>query len=198
MSKKIRKEPINIAPEIIGWLDENNNPKIIDKRSGKFLDPTNVDDKIIVYERQVKDWFLLPATNLVLYKNRNKGFIVLMICLSYLEGIEQYRKGENSNNKSCTFFVASMNRIYPNKYQNYQLEDFYVDARCGLFHNGMVKGRIIISYSFSESLKFDGGDIMVNPKKLLIDLKADFQNYIQELKSNQESQIKFNRMFSNS
>lgn len=197
MSKKLRREPIYIAPEISGWLDENNNPQVIDERNGNALDPRNVNDKIIIYERQVNDWFLSPASVLINHKNRNKGFIVLMICLSYLEGVEQYKRGQNSNGNSRAFFVSAIERVYPNKYPNHQLEDFYKEARCGLFHNGMVRGKIIINNRFLESLEFDGGDIKVNPKKLLEDIKTDFRNYIQELKTNQQSQTRFNRMYTN-
>ena len=197
MSKKLRREPINIAPEIVGWLDENYNPHVFDNRSGRQLDPRNVNHKIEIYERQVKDWFLIPATNLIKYKNQNKGFIVLMICLSYLEGIEQYRRGQNSNGNSRRFFVSAMERLYPNEFQNHQLEDFYSEARCGLFHNGMVRGEIIINNGFQKSIEFVGSDIKVNPSKFLTDIKIDFENYLQELRTNEQSKNNFSGMYSN-
>jgi hypothetical protein len=197
MSKKLRKEPINIASDIVGWLDENNNPHVFDERSGRRLDARNIDHKITIYERQVKDWFLIPATNLTKYKNKNKGFIVLMICLSYLEGIEQYRKGQNSNGQSKFFFVSVMERIYPNKFQNHELEDFYSEARCGLFHNGMVRGRIIINNEFQKSIEFVESNIKISPSKFLKDIKEDFENYLQELRTNEESRNTFDKMYSN-
>lgn len=197
MSKKLRRDPINIAPEIVGWLDENNNSHVIDNRTGRQLDPRNVNHKIEIYERQVKGWFLIPATNLTKYKNRNKGFIVLMICLSYLEGIEQYRRGQNSNGNSRRFFVSAMERLYPNEFQNHHLEDFYSEARCGLFHNGMVRGKIIINNGFQKSIEFNGGDIKVSPAKFLKDIRDDFENYLQELRTNEQSRNTFDGMYSN-
>lgn len=197
MSKKLRREPIYIAPEIKGWIDEEFQPRVKDERNGRLLDPRNVDHKIEIYERQVKEWFLMPATNLVKYKKNNKGFIVLMICLSYLEGIEQYRQGKGSKNDSKKFFVHSMKRLYPNEYSKDQLEDFYDEARCGLFHDGMVRTRIIIDYGFPKSLDFDGGDIKISPSKFLKDIKVDFENYLQELRTNEQSRNKFDRMYSN-
>jgi len=197
MSKKLRKDPINIAPEIVGWLDENDDPHVFDNRNGRQLDPRNVNHKIEIYERQVKDWFLIPATNLIKYKNRNKGFIVLMICLSYLEGIEQYRRGQNSNGNSRRFFVSAMERLYPNQFQKYQLEDFYSEARCGLFHNGMVRGKIIINNSFQRSIESVRSDIRVSPSKFLEDIKSDFESYLQELRTNQQSRNTFDGMYSN-
>ncbi|HEY8658678.1 MAG TPA: hypothetical protein VIL78_06555, partial [Hanamia sp.] len=142
-------------------------------------------------------WFLIPATNLSEYKNKNKGFIVLMICLSYLEGIEQYRRGQRSNRNSGDFFVSAVNRIYPNKYQNTDLNHFYKEARCGLFHNGMVGGRVIINNQFSESLEFQSGDIKINTKEFLKDIKNDFQNYLNDLQVDQQLRQKFDRFYSN-
>lgn len=197
MSKKLRRDQkIYIAPEIIGWLDKNYNPVVKDERSGKNLDPTNVNDKIIVYERQVKDWFLKPATRYI--KGKNNGFIVLMICMSYLEGVEQYKSGSYSNGQSRHFFTNAIERIYPQKYSRHDLNELYDEARCGLFHNGMVKGKIIISYSFNEPLEFeDTYTINVNPEKFLEDIKKDFKRFIDELKRNTKSRANFDRMYSN-
>lgn len=197
MSKKLRQEPIYIAPDILGWLDENYRPHVIDQRSNNFLDPNNVNDKITIYERQVNDWFLIPATNLA-RNNKNKGFIILMICLSYLEGAEQIRQGQNSQNNSSRFFISAINRIYPNMYLEHQLRNLYSQARCGLFHNGMVEGKIIINSAFPLSLEFvNENEIRINPKSLLKDIKVDFKNLISELRLNQESAGRFDRMYSN-
>ncbi|TRZ78073.1 MAG: hypothetical protein D4R93_00750 [Deltaproteobacteria bacterium] len=197
MSKKLRiGRPLYIAPEIRGWLDKNFNPVVKDERSGRNLNPNNASDKIIIYERQVKEWFLKPAARYI--KGKNSGFIVLMICMSYLEGVEQYKSGLYSNNRSREFFVRAIEKIYPNKYSRSNLNELYKEARCGLFHTGMVKGKIIISDAFNEPLEFeDSSTINVNPKKLLGDIKKDFQKFINQLKTNSESRAKFNRMYSN-
>src|SRR5688572_5434422 len=154
MSKKLRQEPIYIAPGIFGWLDNNHTPHVLDEVSNDELDPYNVNHKIIIYERQVKEWFLNPATTLS--HQKNKGFIVLMICLSYIEGIEQYRQGLSSNGQSSAFFVSSLQRIYPGRFTDVQLRSLYKQARCGLFHNGMVEGKMIINNSFHHSVEFIG------------------------------------------
>lgn len=201
MAKKLRQnQPIYIAPDIIGFLDDNHNPNVTDERNGNIqLDPNNIDDKIIIYERQVLDWFLNPAFNLVRYRNRNKGFVVLMICLSYLEGVEQYRQGQPSNGQSQRFFIDSIERIYIGQFTRQNLRGLYREARCGLFHNGMVQGRIIINNGFARSLEFQNGDIKISPSKLLRDIRIDFQNYIQELRNvgNIDLRNNFYQMFSN-
>ncbi len=199
MAKRLRREPIYIAPQIKGWIDEIGRPTVIDERNANaHLDPFNVNDKITIYKRQVEDWFLNPATKLVKYKNSNNGFIVLMICVSYLEGVEQYRRGQSSRNRSAEFFAAALERIYPNLHTNIQYRSLYEDARCGLFHNGMVAGKIIINNGFATGLQFIGNaDIKISPSKLLRDIKIDFGNFITELQNNQETQQRFDNMFHN-
>ncbi|KAF2326626.1 hypothetical protein [Flavobacterium ginsenosidimutans] len=197
MSKKLRYlDPIKIAPDIVGWLDEKYNPIVKDERLNNDLDANDVFDKILIYERQVKDWFLNRAENLI--SQENNGFIVLMICMSYLEGVEQYRRGESSNHQSRVFFISALNRIYPNQFSDINLGSLYSEARCGLFHNGMVQGKIIINYTYPESINFEGTmDIKINPKKMLEDIIVDFDNFLVELKENYESRDRFNRMYSN-
>jgi len=197
MSKKLRKEPIYIAPKILGWLDENDRPIILDEKVKRYLNATNIDDKIIVYKRQVEEWFLKPSTALL--KKSNSGFIVLMTCFSYLEGVEQYRTGRTSRSNSSQFFIKAIERIYPSKYNDGELNDLYAEARCGLFHNGMVKGKVIINNSFLEPLEFcpSLSLIKINPQIFLEDIQNDFKTYIKSLKEDAEYRTNFNRMYSN-
>lgn len=196
MSKKLRRQPINIAPEISGWIDEDQNPHVFDSRENNVLDPRNVEHKIIIYERQVRDWFLNKAKRLT--KTNNNGFIVLMICLSYLEGIEQYRRGLSSNGQSRQYFIDSVNRIYPNQFTEAKLGELYSEARCGLFHNGMIRGKIIISYTYDTAIEFlDDRNIKINPKTFLADITSDFQFYLAEIRSPGELRKRFNSMFNN-
>jgi len=150
----------------------------------------------------VKEWFLNRATKLV--SGKNNGFLVLMLCLSYLEGVEQYIKGEesngNGNSQSKVFFRNSMHRIYPNKFNNNELNCLYKEARCGLFHNGMVSGKILINLNYEDSVNIPDEDtIQINPLKFLIDIKQDFNRYLAKLKDNRNvlERRNFNYMFSN-
>jgi len=196
MTKKLRHEPLYVAPGIVGWIDSHENPIVYDEIRNEHLNPDDVFDKIKIYERQVEEWFINRATDLL--EKENYSLIVLMVCLSYLEGVEQYRRGESSRGRSQEFFVGAFKRLYPNKYSDNDLEDFYRQARCGLFHNGMIESRIIFSNSrFRLALKFSpNSDIEVNPKLLLRDVKKDFRKYIGELKKNQALRDVFHSRFS--
>lgn len=203
MSKQIvRNQDVYIAPGILGRY-ENDSPVAIDERNDEiWLDPTNIDDKITIYEREVNEWFLNRASDLLHSNGFENSFIVLMICMSYIEGVEQYKTGVSSKNRSNDCFVDSINRIYPDAYRTQHLKKLYSKIRCGLFHNGMVKGGVIFNHSLPDPIKFseNGENIWINPSLLLQNLKDDFSNYITELRSNNldESTVlrgNFDRMF---
>lgn len=196
MAKRIRRNyPIYIAPKILGYFEENL-PRAFDEKEAKELNPNNIDDKIYIYERQVKGWFLNRASKLV--RGQNNGFIVLMICLSYLEGIQQYIEGRSSNGNSNNFFINSVHRIYPSEFQDYDLRELYSEARCGLFHNGMVSGKIIISREYTEAIEISNHDtIKINHELLLRDIRNDFNMYINNLRVDEDLRNNFDRMFSN-
>lgn len=198
MAKRIiRSEPIYIAPEILGFY-EGNTPKAFDERKLRQLNPNDTDDKIYIYERQVNEWFLNKASRFL--KSNGNGFIVLMICLSYLEGVEQYKQGISSIRRSGEFFRNSIHKLYPNTFSDNDLTQLYEEARCGLFHNGMVSGKIIIDNTYSNAIEFPDLDtIRISPEKLLFDIKNDFKCYVSELRDKKNTSIRnnFNYMFSN-
>jgi len=199
MAKRIRRNySIYIAPQITGFYDNNGNAKAFDEKNEIGLDPNNINDKISIYERQVQEWFLNRATELA--EKSNTGFLVLMICLSYLEGIEQYIQGQTSNSHSREFFRKSMHRIYPMQFRDEDLNNLYSEARCGLFHNGMVSGKILINRTFKNSVKIPDRDtIQINPKRFLTDIKKDFKRYLEILRNveNHLERNNFDQMFSN-
>lgn len=198
MPKRIRHNfDIYIAPSIRGYYN-GENPRAFDEKNCQELNPDDINDKIYIYERQVNEWFLNRASSFI--SQKNNGFIILMICLAYFEGIEQYRTGSSSRGYSSEFFKNSLNRIYGERFRNDDLDDLYSEARCGLFHNGMVSGKIIIDYDFEYSIEIpDDSTIKINPKKLLKDIKIDFKKYIKDLKntSNIDLRVNFDQMFSN-
>jgi hypothetical protein len=196
MPKRIRQQPIYIAPRILGFYNEADQAVAKDEDTDTLLNPNHLNDKIKIYERQVKGWFLDRASALITTPDSN--FIVLMICLSYLEGVEQYRTGLNSNGQSRPIFRNSINRIFPaHNYTAHNLDELYREARCGLFHNGMVNGKIILSNDPIDAITFqDRDNILVNPRLFLNAIINDFDSYILVLQNDQVLRSNFNQMFS--
>lgn len=72
---------------------ENGTPIVIDELNNLRLDPNNIEDKIKIYEREVKEWFLEPTLKLLNDENVfNNSFLILMTCMAYIEGVEQYKE----------------------------------------------------------------------------------------------------------
>lgn len=197
MAKRLRKYPIYLAPKIVGLIKPNGFQEVFDEKNEEYLNTNAIDDKIKIYERQVKEWFLNRASRLL--KGGDNGFIVLMICISYIEGVQQYIDGRSSNGNSGAVFTQGLNRIFSLNVENSKLNDFYRQVRCGLFHNGMSGNQVIISYSYPQPIDFsENNTIKINPKILLNEIRKDFSSYIATLKeqTNVTEREKFNRMFS--
>jgi hypothetical protein len=197
MPKRLRNEPINLAAGITGVIDNNGRAYIYDNIKQKNLNPDNLDDKVMIYQRQVEKWFLECATRLI--KGKNNGFVILMIAVSYIEGVEQYREGISSLRQSKMFFKQGLKRIFSiSPEDECYLDNVYEQVRCGLFHNGMSEGNVIISYEYSKPIEFCSNDIKINPKLFLNEIKRDFSSYISILNNveNVDATNKFDCMFS--
>ena len=196
MPKMIREgQEIYLAPQILGVIREGRAIAIDEKNNNEELDPTDIDSKIIIYERQVKGWFLDRASRLL--SSGDNDFIVLMVCMSYFEGVEQYRQGCDSNGSSAKMFKDAIQNLYRDSdFTRDNLENLYKEARCGLFHDGMVRGKIILKNSFSPAISFIGNDIQISPRKLLNDIKKDFRDYIKKLKDiNSNERVNFDAKY---
>jgi len=200
VSKKIQiNQEVYIAPKMLGKY-ENGQPIVIDEKNNNTkLNPNILEDKIKIYEREVEEWFLKPTLKLLNDENVfNNSFLILMTCMSYIEGVEQYKKGSTSNRNSKVFFISSMNEIFPNQFKEGNINKLYSDVRNGLFHNGMSKSSMIFNNTYIDALKFeDNGIIRINPTKFLKAISNDFSNYVQKLNDTQNTELRsnFNNIF---
>ncbi len=199
MPKLLRDNPIYLAPDIFAERDSSGNPKILDQRTGRTLSPFNVDDKIFIYERQVLDWFINIAEQLGPFEN--SIFVILMIAVSYIEGVEQYRNGYSSNNMSRDLFTKGLKRIFhAESITDYNATNLYRHLRCGLFRNGMTGDAIVLNQTFNHAIEFsEKGTIDINPNIFLERIKEDFKNYINALQDTGNIILRenFNQMFYN-
>ena len=168
------------------WDHENNKPIVVDQRNKHTLDPYNPSHKIEIYKDEVYGWFLEPAKRLIQSTERfQNSFVVLMICMAHIEGIQQYKQGESSNRQSSSFFKESIRTIFPSldNLTIQKLDDIYAKVRCGLFHESMVKDGVIFSYGFESPIHVIDDDIRINPRLLLEAIIDDFDTYITKLKN---------------
>ncbi|MCK4552981.1 hypothetical protein KAT80_02150 [Candidatus Pacearchaeota archaeon] len=143
----------------------------------------DLNTKIAVYQDRVNGWFLDIAE--LLKDEFHSGFVILMICMSQLEGIEQFRRGKKTNfSESKEVIKDSLRRIFtiPSQHEK-ALEILVNDVRHGLFHDGMVRKKILINSDLANAilLGVDGESILINPHLFLTALKIDFDKYITHL-----------------
>lgn len=206
------KERVYIAKDIYIYKPDENIV-IYDEKNERQMNDCYLYEKVEIYERQVKSWFLDIADK-ILFPEENM-FVVMMILISYIEGIEHIR-GENLNKDANEMFINSFSKIFPKyrtegkqdkfaKENRRKIKNLYDKARCGLYHTGMTKEGLWLTYKKEANLKdekhefsikdpfyFETGKndndyyITVNVLMLYEAIKKDFKEYIDKLKSSSE------------
>ena len=190
MNKKLPDKGIKILAISPKYHKFPNKPDKIfaieQKRNGtaKIIDVMNDDfnGKIHVYEDRVKGWFLDFGKRLS--KEKHSGFIILMICVSYLEGNQQFREGKESSGSSGEMIKKALRRMIKIPKENEKLLDLFIkEVRCGLFHDGMTRKHILIKDDSEYPLMIDENNeiVIISPTKLLELVYIDLELYIKEL-----------------
>jgi len=159
--------------------------------------------KVDVYEDRVRTWFLDWAANLVHSDRVDDGvspgdYVALSVALAYIEGVEQYRRGEEPNpnrkGEAGNWFRASARRIFPAASKK-AIDMLWKSTRCGLFHCGFTKDRVYVSHSlYSQALEFTGdGELHIDPARFVQLVLEDFDAYVHELRANHSG--KFAKQF---
>jgi len=157
----------------------------------------DIEGKIRVHEDRVKGWFLDYAKMLI--KEKHADFVVLMICVSYLEGIQQFKEGKSSKRDSGESIKRALKTIFNiPKDKEWALDTFIKEARHGLFHDGMTKNNIVLSRGIPSPISIKKGTdnmISINPILFLWEIEEDFKEYINDLKNpnNKELREKFEK-----
>jgi len=138
----------------------------------------------------VKGWFLDRASDLV--KEEDNGFVILMIATAYIEGVEQYRRGQQSNGRSGYFFKEGVKRVFGIDFSSEgRLSDLHKELRCGLFHNGMTGPNIRIHSGYGRPIDLsDGNIIKINQKLFLEKVKEDFEQYLADLRDRTKKDLR--------
>jgi hypothetical protein len=140
------------------------------------LDNPSINDLIDVFEDRTRYWMFEPIK--ILLNEPQNHFAALCILLTYFEGIWIYIQGKSSEGKSKQFFREAFVNIMKNprmKEELYQhaADVLYEDARCGFFHDGMLRGRIFLT-------KADFGEILITIRKKngVIDEKGEIPSIL--------------------
>jgi hypothetical protein len=158
-----------------------------------FRRPLSFGDKVSIFAEQVSGWQLDIADACInggLDVMRHSGFAVLHIVLSYFEMIAELKDlkpygGKGSEGKFNAGVLDVLGR-YPSasgSNRDEVLKILYVSARCGLYHEGRIRRRIVLSGEFLEPVVFcsQAQQLGINPHKLVPALKVHLQEYLAAL-----------------
>lgn len=172
-----------------------------------FVWPLCLEDKIRIFEERVSGWQLDIADACInggRPEMRHSGWAVLMIVFSYFEHIGKCRVGAEDSEKSQDRFRIGLEDVFPglttmpSRLHDDVASILYTSGRCGFYHSGMAQQRIIISGDYSDSVALSpGGVILINPHRLVPDLKEHSQRYVAELRdpANEETRRNFEKHF---
>ncbi len=205
--------------------DEAKTPASIGvspKYTAAHLADDSIESKIDVFEDQIRGWVLQQAATLLSDKQPTRdhaGIAVLMLLLPYFEQIACFIEGASSKNKSREFFGIGIVAVFPrfrdelrSDAQEPRLKDpdaahekivdvLYSEARCGLFHEGMIRGQILVARPDAQSggaspfgvmIDADGdvGSIVFFPRGLLNSIAAHLDRYVDRLRDPKETTVR--------
>lgn len=173
------------------------------------LEPPLLKDVIDVFEDRMRYWLLEPAKQLLKVKHGEVAAVAL--ATNYIEGIEIYISGKDSNRKSKEFFRRGYKRIFaavsgPDYIQEAIADGLYELLRCGFAHDGMFRSGIYFSSIRKEAMlitwpnkngQFDPSgklhSVIINPKGFLRCVETHLNEYLRELRSKKpnEAQERF-------
>ena len=167
------------------------------------LDNPTFDDLVDVFKDRVLNWLFEPAKKLIIEKGGCFGALCLL--LTYFEGIWAYITGIDSKGKSKKYFNDAFVDVFSSSDYSADLlkrvsEIMYKDARCGFFHDGMLRNRIFLSELNQIDMiitlprKPDGNvdldgqikSILIDPKYFMAAIERHFIDYLLCLRNPKE------------
>jgi hypothetical protein len=152
------------------------------------------------------NWLIVPAKKLLKVKHGSVPAVAL--ATNYIEGIEIYISGKDSNRKSKKFFQRGYKRIFapvggPTYLQEAIADALYDMLRCGFAHDAMFRSGIYFSTMRKEAFtvtwpkkngKYDPNghleSAIINPRRFLECIELHFTEYVKELRAREHTPAK--------
>lgn len=165
-----------------------------------FSKAMTLDNAIDIFIAQVIGWQLNPAKNMRDAGIPDREFAMLGILLSFFEKIAKYRAGYEGKHKSAYYFkegvlwaFPEIDKSDPNSLEMLQL--MYEDIRCGLYHVGRTGTNVMVALDVSNGAfgyDADTKRIIINPDILVADLIYKFEQYADELRNPENTELRSN------
>lgn len=168
---------------------------------------TNINDKITIFEREVKQWIIHPMWTLLRddiiidennkatgfkYKPFKNAIFILFGIFSYLEKVQRYherKKKHEKTDESTDILCDGIKRIFTDLEIN-NIRDIIKETRNQMMHTGMIGDGVLLNYSYEKEIAYNSKtkEIKINPYKILKAIEKDFEDYIQKLKDPKDTE----------
>jgi hypothetical protein len=154
----------------------------------------NLESKILIYEDRMNGWFLNYGISLK--NDPSAGFILLMICVSYLEGNQQFREGRISElHETGSMLSKALRRMLTIPKEHEEAISLFVNAvRHGFSHDGIPRKEVLISNNLAYIMMADPDKkiLLINPVLFLDLINLDLELYISSLKNPDNVELRTN------
>jgi hypothetical protein len=180
--------------------------KISPKYDTSKLSLPTLENYIDVYEDQINGWYLNYARKM--HNDEHAGFAALQIVFSYFEGHAVFYKGMDSAGKSKAFFKEAFLSVFPEllEYEGMSeallestISALYEDGRCGLFHAGITRKRIllrdgqpVIRVGADPVTQMCALQVFIDRRNFVDRVCKHFEKYIARLRNTSEARLRMN------
>ena len=157
------------------------------------------DRAIVIFEARIQGRFVDPVDLLIssedskVASEKRFGFAILAIDCLLVETLDAFREGlKDTRGKSETAFCRFLTYrpTFANHFDKKRANRFYEDVRCTILHQAEItEGRV---WSVGPLVQEKDGEIIVNRTEFHRALKAEFENYLAELRSPKEAKLRGN------
>jgi hypothetical protein len=145
--------------------------------------------KVDVFEDRVRGWFLDVARELLGSAPSPGDYVAVSILLAYVEGIEQFRQGQNTPDKKAReWFSTSLKRILGTGDEEL-VKQMWKRGRNGLFHDSFTKEQTVLSRDSIEAATVNDEVLRINPVALARTVYSDFETYIAQLRKDPDGDL---------
>lgn len=151
------------------------------------IDWDNKEELIKAFKDRVDGFYLNPADDL---NKKEYGFVAGLVCVTTIDFIARISVGGKVGYRFKKWLcknIPHFNKKDPNNSNKTLAKRFYDEFRNGLVHEGRIKDCGQFSYEFKDTISVNDGVMLINPEILLKDIKKAFEEYIREVKENQEA-----------
>jgi hypothetical protein len=153
----------------------------------KDIDWNNKDQLIEAFRDRVCGFYLTPAEYLNSKKN---GFATGLLCVVTIDFLARIAIRMGPGPRIKEWIEGNIKEF---KGKNHMCKKFLEDFRNGLVHEGRIKNVGQFTYDI-QRIYCDGDVMLINPDKFLNSIKKSFQNYVSDIKVDEEKFKKFKEL----